>query len=56
MSADNAKSFGGTIGKTVKESKPWWPTPRGRLRQARRRLERAAINGECFLERVGREV
>jgi arylsulfatase len=26
MSADKAKSFGGTIGKTVKESKPWWPS------------------------------
>ena len=25
MSAGNAASFGGTIGKTVKDSKPWWP-------------------------------
>src|SRR5262249_60262641 len=26
MSAGDAKPFGGTIGKTVKDSRPWWPT------------------------------
>jgi arylsulfatase len=25
MSTGSAKSFGGTIGRTVKDSKPWWP-------------------------------
>jgi arylsulfatase A-like enzyme len=25
MSAGDAKPFGGTIGKTIKDSKPWWP-------------------------------
>ncbi|MBA7465765.1 MAG: arylsulfatase [Bradyrhizobium icense] len=28
MSAGNATPFGGTIGRTVKESKPWWPEAR----------------------------
>ena len=26
MAAGNAKPFGGTIGKTVAGSKPWWPS------------------------------
>src|SRR5262249_59487527 len=25
MSAGSEQPFGGTVGKTVKESKPWWP-------------------------------
>ncbi|MBN8961468.1 MAG: arylsulfatase [Rhizobiales bacterium] len=27
MTAQNKTAFGGTIGKTIAESKPWWPTP-----------------------------
>ena len=27
MTAPNKTAFGGTIGKTIADSKPWWPAP-----------------------------
>ena len=47
MSAGSAKPFGGTIGKTVADSKPWWPEaakpPAGRAEHPGRAVRRRRL-------------